>query len=148
MALCAEHGFGQYASHGRLLARLGPGGTGAGERGPGPDAPESDGLRGYGAAIWRPYFLAVLAEGYGQVGAADEGLRVLTEALAAVQATGERVWEAELQRLKGELVLQTGRQSPGLEVVWRTLQKRRRVFTRPWRWPAVSRPERWSCGPP
>ena len=37
----------------------------------------------------------------------------LAEALAAVQETGERVWEAELHRLKGELVLQARRQSPG-----------------------------------
>jgi predicted ATPase len=54
----------------------------------------------------------MLAEGYGQVGATDEGLRVLAEALAAVQETGERVWEAELHRLKGELVMQARRQSP------------------------------------
>jgi predicted ATPase len=59
-----------------------------------------------GVAQWRPYFLALLAEGYGQVGATDEGLRVLTEALAGVQKTGERIWEAELHRLKGELLLQ------------------------------------------
>ena len=126
---------------------MGPGGTGAGNAGLDQMRQSLTAYEATGAAIWRPYFLAVLAEGYGQVGAADEGLRVLTEALAAVQATGERVWEAELHRLKGELVLQAGRQSPGLEVVWRT-QKRRRVCTRPWRWPAVSRPERWSCGPP
>ena len=59
-----------------------------------------------GATLWRPYFLALLAEGYGQVGAADEGLRVLVEALAAVQHTDERLWEAELHRLTGELMLQ------------------------------------------
>ena len=62
--------------------------------------PIRQGLTSYyeatGSAIWRPCFLAVLAEGYGQMGATDEGLRVLTEALAAVQQTGERVWEAEL----------------------------------------------------
>jgi predicted ATPase len=65
-----------------------------------------------GAAIWRPYFLAVLAEGYRLVGAADEGLQVLATALAAVQETGERVWEAELHRLQGELVLQARSQPP------------------------------------
>src|SRR5262249_223118 len=72
-------------------------------------------LRAYeatGAAIWRPYFLAVLAEGYGKVGAADEGLQVLAEALAAVQKTRERGWEAELHRLKGELMLQAGHRAP------------------------------------
>jgi predicted ATPase len=47
------------------------------------------------------------------VGATEEGLRVLAEALAAVQKTGECIWGAELHRLKGELVLQARRQSPG-----------------------------------
>ena len=42
---------------------------------------------------------------YGQAGEAGEGLRVLTEALAGVQSGRERWWEAELHRLKGELLL-------------------------------------------
>ena len=67
------------------------------------------------ATSWLPYFLAILAEGYGQEDAADEGLRVLTEALATVQKTGESVWEAELHRLKGVLVLQARHQPPALE---------------------------------
>jgi hypothetical protein len=36
----------------------------------------------------------------------EEGLGVLTKALALVDKTGERVYEAELSRLKGELTLQ------------------------------------------
>ncbi len=36
---------------------------------------------------------------------------MLAEALAAVEKTGERWWEAELYRLKGELLLQSGGQS-------------------------------------
>ena len=52
--------------------------------------------------------------GMGRREQTDEGLRVLAEALAAVQETGERVWEAELHRLKGELVLQARRQFPEL----------------------------------
>jgi predicted ATPase len=42
---------------------------------------------------------------YGKEGQAEEGLRVLAEALALVEKTGERFWEAELCRLKGELLL-------------------------------------------
>jgi len=52
-----------------------------------------------------PYYLALLAEGYGAVGQTDEGLRVLAEAFAAVATTAERRWEAELYRLQGELLL-------------------------------------------
>src|SRR5207249_3357571 len=37
---------------------------------------------------------------------AEEGLRVLAEGLTAVHKTGERQHEAELYRLKGELLLQ------------------------------------------
>jgi predicted ATPase len=68
-----------------------------------------------GAAIWRPYFLALVAEAYGQVGAVNEGLQVLAEALAAVRKTGESVWEAERHWLKGALVLQAQHQPPALE---------------------------------
>jgi predicted ATPase len=39
------------------------------------------------------------------VGLAEEGLSVLAEALAAMGKSGERFWEAELSRLKGELLL-------------------------------------------
>ena len=50
--------------------------------------------------------LAMLAEAYGKGGQAEEGLRVLAEALAAVHKNAERHYEAELYRLKGELLLQ------------------------------------------
>jgi len=60
-----------------------------------------------GAELGRPHHLASLAESYGKVGQAEEGLSVLTEALAAVDKTGERFYEAELHRLKGELSLQS-----------------------------------------
>ena len=113
MAFCAEHGFGQYASQGRLLHGGALVAQGQGDEGLDQMRQSLTAYEATGAAIWRPYFLAVLAEGYGQAGAADEGLRVLAEALEAVQETDERVWEAELHRLKGELVLQAGRQSPG-----------------------------------
>ena len=53
----------------------------------------------------RPYFLALLAEAYGKVGEAEQGLAALVEALAQVEKTGERCYEAELYRLKGELTL-------------------------------------------
>jgi predicted ATPase len=62
--------------------------------------------RATGAEVWRPYFLALLAEAYGKVGHTEEGLSVVAEALALVDKTGERFYEAELYRLKGELTLQ------------------------------------------
>ena len=67
------------------------------------------GLRAYratGAELWRPYLLALLAEAHGTIGKPEEGLMLLTEALTLVETTGQRWCEAELYRLKGELLLQ------------------------------------------
>ncbi len=63
-------------------------------------------LRATGAEIRRPRFLALLAEAYGTIGHQDKGLKELIEALTLADATGERVWEPELHRLKGALLLQ------------------------------------------
>jgi predicted ATPase len=60
---------------------------------------------GIGSVLGRSLFLALLAEAYGAGGQAEEGLRLLAEALAHVHHTGERFWEAEVYRLKGELLL-------------------------------------------
>jgi predicted ATPase len=67
-----------------------------------------------GAGLALPIYLAFLVEAYGQVGQEEEGLRTLAEALATVDRTGERMYEAELYRLKGELTLQRF-QVPGLK---------------------------------
>jgi predicted ATPase len=56
--------------------------------------------------LGRTSLLAMLAEAYGSVGQPEEGLAVLAEALALVDQTEERITEAELYRLKGELTLQ------------------------------------------
>jgi predicted ATPase len=58
-----------------------------------------------GAAVFRPTFLALLAEAYGQMGHLEKGLVTLTEALTLVDTTGECFWAAELHRLKGTLLL-------------------------------------------
>jgi len=57
-----------------------------------------------------PHLLTSLIEAHKKIGQANEGLAVLAEALTLVETTGERYYEAELQRLNGELLLL---QSPG-----------------------------------
>jgi len=67
------------------------------------------GLRAYratGAEVRRPHCLALLAEAHGTRGQPEGGLTMLTEALTLIDKTGERWYEPELYRLKGELVLQ------------------------------------------
>jgi predicted ATPase len=62
-------------------------------------------VRAAGAEVARTYQLSLLVEAYQSVGQPEAGLRVLAEALAQVEKTDERFWEAEIYRLKGELLL-------------------------------------------
>jgi predicted ATPase len=59
-----------------------------------------------GATLWQPYFLGLLVEAYGAGGHPEEGLHALTEALAVLDTTEVRDYEAEIYRLKGALLLQ------------------------------------------
>lgn len=61
-----------------------------------------------GAKLWRTRFLGMLAESLGVTDRVDEGIEVVDQALAAVDATGERHYEAELYRTKGKLLLRRG----------------------------------------
>ncbi len=61
--------------------------------------------RRQGLELFRPSFLTLLAEAYRKAGQTEEGLNTLAEALETVDKTGERWYEAELYRIKGELLL-------------------------------------------
>jgi TOMM system kinase/cyclase fusion protein len=56
--------------------------------------------------FFKPFLHAMLAEAHGKEGSPEEGLGIVAEALDIVDTIGERFWEAELYRLKGELTLQ------------------------------------------
>ena len=66
-----------------------------------------------------PMALSLLVEMYGKVGQAEEGLTLLTEALATGHKTGEGLWEPELHRLKGELLLMQDEDEAGSEASYR-----------------------------
>jgi predicted ATPase len=57
-----------------------------------------------GAEMWSPYFLRLLAEVLGRAGRAAAGLDLATDALDRADRTGARWIEAELHRLRGELL--------------------------------------------
>jgi predicted ATPase len=75
-----------------------------------------DGLAAYqatGAALARPYFLALLAQAYHAMGRVEAGLAVLTEALTVIDKTNEQQCVAEVHRLIGDLRLaQSGPRQP------------------------------------
>jgi class 3 adenylate cyclase/predicted ATPase len=64
--------------------------------------------RAGGAEIKVPYYLGVLADAYTQVGRAADALPLLIDALDRVERTGERWFEAELYRLKAEVLIALG----------------------------------------
>src|SRR5262249_52984353 len=67
--------------------------------------------RATGAEVLHPHFLALLAEAMGKAGQAEDGLRLLNEGLELSGCNMEGCYQAELYRLKGELLLMqsTGR---------------------------------------
>src|SRR5262249_47164887 len=67
--------------------------------------------RAAGVEVGRPSHPALLAEAYGRAGRTDAGLVLLDEALTTAAATEERSCEADLLRLKGELLLQTAKRT-------------------------------------
>ena len=64
-----------------------------------------DTYRSTGAEFQRPHFLTMLAEASGLLGQPEGGLAALEEALTLMEKTGERYYEAELHRQRGELLL-------------------------------------------
>jgi class 3 adenylate cyclase/predicted ATPase len=61
--------------------------------------------RATGMRAWLPYFLGLQAETYARVKRIDDGLASVAEGLALAEKTEERCWQAELNRIKGELLL-------------------------------------------
>ncbi len=63
-------------------------------------------VRATGAELETPFWLSLLADAQATAGRLEEGRRTLTEAIAGVQQQGTRFCEAELHRLRGELLVQ------------------------------------------
>jgi predicted ATPase len=106
ISLSTEHGFPFWLGWASVLRGWAVAEQGQGEEG---IAQIRQGLAVYratGAEVNQSYFLALLTEAYGVAGQTEEGLTVLAEALTLVGGTGDRMWEAELYRLKGQLTLQ------------------------------------------
>jgi adenylate cyclase len=58
-----------------------------------------------GVAFMRSWMLAAFAESYLEAGDAARSEEIIDEALKHVEMTGERLWEADLYRLRGEVVI-------------------------------------------
>lgn len=61
--------------------------------------------RATGTEVLLPHFLGLEAEALGRSGQAEEGLQIADEALAMAHRTGEGYYQAELYRIRGQLLL-------------------------------------------
>jgi predicted ATPase len=105
IALCTEQRFAYYLAWETTMQGWAQVAQGQGAEGLAQMRHGLAALRATGAALRLPYYLALLAEACGQTGQAAEGLTLLAEALAQAHKAGESWTEAELHRLKGELLL-------------------------------------------
>jgi predicted ATPase len=108
MKIADEQGFANFLGQatvysGAALAQKGQTGKGIARMRQGLAA-----CRATGAVLFRPFYLRFLADGYLRAEEPTEGLGIVSEALSLVNQTEERLVEAELWRLKGELMRQIG----------------------------------------
>jgi DNA-binding winged helix-turn-helix (wHTH) protein len=113
LALCADHGLAEFVGPG-LLAR----GASLAEQGDarGGVAEMEQGLteqRGTAGTFLCDVILAFLALGHARAGQWDEGLRRADEGLALSETRFERIYTAELWRVRGELLLGRAREAAG-----------------------------------
>jgi predicted ATPase len=106
VALACEHGFPHWVAYGTIVCGWALAMQGQWEEGLTQIQQGLIAQQATGAAIARPCFLALLSEAHAAAGQTKAGLGVLEETLALVDHTGERHSEAEIYRLKGELLLQ------------------------------------------
>jgi predicted ATPase len=114
LALCAERGIGpQFAAAAKALRGWAVAAQGQIDEGIMDIQEGLQALRATGTEQRKSYLLALLAETYGKAEQADRGLVELAEALESAEQSGERTWEAELHRLKGELLLSRSADNQG-----------------------------------
>jgi predicted ATPase len=105
LELCAEQGLDAYGNwsllpRGWALAQLGQVSEGIADI-----RKALEGRLATGTRAVLPRFLASLGEAYGMAGRIEEGLEAMEQAVQTVQDNDERLYEAEVYRLKGELLL-------------------------------------------
>jgi predicted ATPase len=108
IALATEQGLGLWQAGGMILR-----GWTMVEQGWAPEGIQQirrgvDAVQSVRAQLYQPFNLCLLAEAWSKAGDRQKGLAVLAEAQAMIEESEERYWEAELHRLRGELLLMEG----------------------------------------
>jgi predicted ATPase len=111
VSLAEEHGLGLWLAYGKVFKGWVLAAQGRQEEGRAELVKASAECQATRTRMHRPYHLSLLAETMRHSDKAEEGLQVVDEALAVVEETGERWWEADLHRLRGDLLLSLSTQN-------------------------------------
>jgi predicted ATPase len=105
VALATEQEFPQWAALGTILRGWALAMRGQGKEGMAQVRQGITAWRTTGAVLIVPYFCTLLAEVLTYLGHTEDGLQALAEAHTLVEQHEERLWEAEISRLRGVLLL-------------------------------------------
>ena len=75
---------------------------------------ETDALSANRRSLWLTLHLATLADACLRAGRIEHGLKAIGDALDLVRRSGECFWEAEINRIRGELLLRQSPSDPAL----------------------------------
>jgi predicted ATPase/class 3 adenylate cyclase len=112
ISLSEEHGLLMWLAYGKILRGWAAGAQGRPSESVSEIAEGIADCRATGTLRDAPYHLSLLAETLHRAGKTEEALEALQDALGFVAKTQERWWEAELHRLKGELLLSLATADP------------------------------------
>jgi predicted ATPase len=134
VALSSEHGILEYAGIGTFERAAALADQGELQEGIAGMRAILEAMRAGGLVLGSTGMLALLGEAHGKAGQAEEGLALLDEARGLVAKTGERAFEAEVHRMKGELLLaRSPSDQPGAEASFRqALEVARRQSAKSW----------------
>src|SRR5262247_3431015 len=107
LSLATAQGFSLYVGYGTWLRGWALAMQGQGEAGLAQMRQSLAAILATGQMLAQPRCLVLLAEAAGHTGQVAEGLRLLAEALEALEGSGQGDLLAEAYRLKGELLLQS-----------------------------------------
>ena len=105
LALAGQHGFAHWQATATLLQGWATASDGDLDAGLATMRRGLEAKKATGSRLKIPYYLGLMAGLLGSACHNQEGLELLDEALGRVEATGERWFEAELLRIRGDLLL-------------------------------------------
>jgi predicted ATPase len=132
MELSTEHRNAHFLAHGTIRHAWALAAEGQAEEG---IAEMHQGIvtyRATGARTWLPFFLGLQAETYARGNELDNGLASVAEARALADETEQGCWQAELNRIKGELLVASDNHAEAERSFFQALDIARRQHAKSW----------------